>query len=367
MWYLCSECSYESDSMYHYRLHLSQQHPAVFTQCVRDESLDNHRLKCGYCPFLADTEDEFSAHIPTHMGERRYKCSACTYSAYTRLSVKRHILSTHKGSDEVKVIDMNDVSRIANELIIGQVKDRTDIPLVADLEPKVSLTRMPESLLPQIPSPSPYYSDGTTEEEDDGDEEMEDGVEDMEGYDVGGVVGDMLSIHEKGLAEENDGEEDTDVEESREQGGDNLDNEDEFDGDKTVVEGVSEDVNVPDDILDCDNNVEKLPSSSCIDPSKEMVIMQLGSINGIHSPSKYLSLPVHHRSKDSLLSAQHREEDISSDVADVVEDDDDDDDDDDVYGNDVTLASPLPMIVLGEAVAMTPARDDNTEHMLLGL
>ena len=364
MKYLCSECDYETDNLSHYRFHLSQQH-TEFKHRIPDSSLSS-RQKCGYCPFLATTQAEFSAHIETHFGERRYRCSVCHYSAFDKQSVNRHIAARHMDVDDARLLDLQEESRLTyDEVLVDENGEKTDIPLVVNLEPEVKVARISDSVLSQYHGLSPAnYSDEDTEVEEEvsgnvasllkeeidhvdpsQEEEMEDveppmedvepSVEDAEGRentnDTDGINNDFndnLDMQNEGLMQENCEKEDSIIVAS-------INKESEYDENSEY--SVSQ-------------------SSSKVDPNGEMMIMEFGNvINGGTSSRSSPLIP--HRSKDSLLSANQGDEDNGSDVANVLnggDDDDDDDDDDDVYGDDVTLSSPLPVFSLGDEVPLSP-------------
>ncbi|XP_071113884.1 uncharacterized protein [Haliotis cracherodii] len=127
--YCCNFCSYRNESLYQYRLHLPLH--GTFKH-LKTDLLNDSPLKCGFCPFVATDQSDFSFHITTHFENRSFKCAHCNYSAYTRAHVKFHSANQHPDMEQT-VLDLSSCSSYVEYL----KAEKTNLPKLVDLDPRV--------------------------------------------------------------------------------------------------------------------------------------------------------------------------------------------------------------------------------------
>ncbi|CAG5122704.1 unnamed protein product [Candidula unifasciata] len=133
--FLCSECAYTTGSLYHFRLHLAQQHPQ-FRHKTCATSPDTP-LRCASCSFVAETEIDLSIHAETHSSTGSFQCGYCDYNSADRSSVQCHLAASH-GSLDPKILHQRDKG-----------EDKISLPLLVNLEPNILLERVSDSVLTQ--------------------------------------------------------------------------------------------------------------------------------------------------------------------------------------------------------------------------
>ncbi|CAL1534910.1 unnamed protein product [Lymnaea stagnalis] len=374
--YLCSECTYASESLYHFRLHIAQQHEQ-FQYKMRDTSA-NSPLKCELCSFLAETEAEHHSHMEGHSHTKYLQCGYCEFCADDDKTIHQHLSSKH-GSLEAKIIELGTEPQSMRQNFKGN--EKRALPLLVNLSPQVLLYKVPEAVLSQygclgarqtsedeaeddfalvaeLEAEDELFQEGTHGE--DVEEEDEERLMVVEGISEDMVESDLRSSDGSNLCGET---EDISLDMIS-----NADNSDSEMNPETYSENLEMHLGLADK-----------GQSSSLESDSDMMIMQFGGINADNTSSRNKDLPETtgettmdvtekisiSRSKDStLLSAQQNTEDIYHHAS---GDDDDDDEDDDLeevnFENDITLASPLPMISLGDGVAMDDDDDRSNSSL----
>ncbi|GFO19074.1 Zinc finger y-chromosomal protein 1 [Plakobranchus ocellatus] len=433
--FLCPDCDFTSNSLYHFRRHLANQHAQVYTRHVyREPGSEDSPLTCGYCSFPAETEAEFSAHLESHFAARTRQCAHCEYSAYDRNSVLRHIATKHPGL-EAKVVEIAGPSTSARGAGEGSVSNALGVPLVLDMAPSVKVGRFSEEDLERFGCELPvsdsieeeadgandgHFSeggeqaggdDGEIEEgadvkgekdEDYEEEQEEDGEEEEEGEEeteeesmcLTENSSNFINDEEEEEEEIEDEEEAEDEEQAEEEEDEEEEEGDEFDEEEDKAEPENGDIEEeteeagakeqsPDELarqlgLVSDEEAAK-PKHRSQSPSETVILQFEGlkstAVTGNPSHSSVGTADKLRERKDAtLLSAQIDDE---KDNLNGDNDNDDDDEDEDVdtvtFDTDITLASPLPMISLGDGVALSPvtmdshspSQDDRDPGMLL--
>ncbi|XP_041361033.1 uncharacterized protein LOC121377192 [Gigantopelta aegis] len=130
VFYCCHQCSFTSESLYLFRLHLAQH--GNYRHLVTDLTSESP-LKCGFCPYVAGDQNDFSLHLETHFDMRNFKCGHCSYSAYTKAHVRSHLANFHAGLEE-KLIDTSSLA-----VVESRTEETTNMPKLVNLDPQVVL------------------------------------------------------------------------------------------------------------------------------------------------------------------------------------------------------------------------------------
>ncbi|KAH9513782.1 hypothetical protein Btru_042133 [Bulinus truncatus] len=369
----CSECSYFTDSLYNFRLHTVEQHDE-FMYKVRDASEVSSCARCLLCSSEVKNESDVNLHIDLHFLSSLYQCGYCHFIHTDRTEAQRHLSSCHdKLEPRMSEVEIDSKDKL-KQLITGGLKKS---PLLLNLSPEVVLEKIPVSVLSHLgcetdvsmseedtERSSAFEADLTSDQKLYELENAEDNDDESRLMVVEGIDEYQQSDDDSNIeANENDKPND----EQR-----NLEDSDNKNNPEHEVEpGIQE---AQDDVLNMQNS------------ESDMLIIQFGGIasksnekfsglmheeDGSSSYAEHqesMDVPSFMRSKDStLLSAQQTDEqdedDNNTSVGNKEEDEEDDDDDlDEVnFENDITLASPLPMISLGDGVSMSPSNIEKND------
>ncbi|CAG5134508.1 unnamed protein product [Candidula unifasciata] len=377
--YVCNECSFSSESLYHFRRHLAQKHQESKRKGA-DNSFGESSLKCSYCPFLAETEADFDSHTETHLSIGSFLCGYCDYTAPDRSGVQQHLATDH-GSLEPKFSEMS--ARESKSCL-----DRKERPLLLNLKPKVAVERIPDSVLTQYgyqTSEADTSSDNDDNDNEEstlasGDQNSQKPVLFEEPQSESSNDDRLMPAEETSQLSVLDNEESNSSQSSNHSVRAN-DQEDNF-----IADNFDINLNVP---TDSDELARELglveDETSCVLGSDaDMMIMQFGGIvdkgddlpeENIHSATLESEEREHDKSVPCLSpdvqgSSSFCSKDSTLFAAQENGEDDDDDDSAVTFDNDIMLASPLPMISLGDDVSVSPlnveSKVNNISSLSLG-
>lgn len=393
--FLCSQCSYTSESLNQFCLHLAQEHEE-FKHKVHDSS-DDSPLKCSYCPFQAENETELCTHIETHFSSQKFTCGYCSYSAHDRSVLQSHLASSHSSLDPKIVVGYGENTK-------GQ--DKKD--LLLNLKPHVTVERIPESVLNQYGYPKSEHTGSTSEEEEysENDESVsglcDENIENVSKNDTSDITGSWSTNNKPGITEYRSSYDTTDVRIFDEGQDDDdhadtgmADNERNKTEDKRnkdrgnqTVDGLTRyHKSGPEtNMLSGESDVMGDDSSCAVDSEMDIMIIQFsGTMDDeedsqqsedrdsprVQDAEDIQDGKVHLKqsdvqggnssvfcSKDSTLLAAQEKDDVDDD--DEEEEENDSEDDMMTFDNNVMLSSPLPMISLGDGMSMSPVNIDST-------
>nr|KAI8737033.1 hypothetical protein BgiMline_026187 [Biomphalaria glabrata] len=360
----CSECSYSTESLYNFRLHTAEQHEE-FQYKVRDVSGGTAHAKCFICCAEIVHEADIMLHVELHSQCSLYQCGYCEYIHLDRTEIQRHLESSH-GPFEPRMSELEmDSKEKLRELITAKLNDSQ---MLLNLSPEVVLEKINDSLLSQLGCFEDSVEDGSVEDtayEGEVTSEMaSDTQEPAEDFDEGDEEGRLMVVERIDELESRneDDSEDDDMDEGSDAHRtlDECDYEASQDSEPQAPDVPNEGMNLPgfesDLMIIQFGNINSKPVESTPDKPHEQDHMDGASEELKSSESSALM-----RSKDSTLLAAQQSNDQEDDEnnEEPNNDNDEEDDDDDLdevnFDNDITLASPLPMISLGDGVSMSPS------------
>ena len=103
----CSFCSFKSNSLIGYKIHVSKKHSNDLklspnsNDCTKQEETEK-KLSCHLCDRKCLSESQFAIHMMRHKSNHRHKCHICTYSVAKQKALHYHLRRDHLTSQAIK-------------------------------------------------------------------------------------------------------------------------------------------------------------------------------------------------------------------------------------------------------------------------